>query len=80
MSQAIFNLIEGVVVPSGKLPVTLPNADNEQAMNKDQFPGINDVSHYTEKLLFGYRWYDYHDVEPMYPFGHGLSYTTFLYD
>lgn len=87
MSQAVFSIIEGVINPSGKLPITLPNADNEQQMTKLQYPGLPDSrpgidlsSNYTEKLLMGYRWYDYHNVEPMYPFGHGLSYTTFKYD
>jgi len=65
----------------------MPKVVNNQLMTKDQTPGIMDVahytdkvSHYTEKLLMGYRWYDYHKVEPRYPFGHGLSYTTFKYD
>lgn len=80
LSEAIFNLIEGKAIPSGKLPITLPNKDNEVEMTEYQYPGINDVSHYTEKLLVGYRWYDHHQVEPKYPFGHGLSYTTFDYD
>lgn len=80
MSQAIFNLIEGVVVPSGKLPITLGHADNEVEMDRDQYPGLNDKSHYKEELLVGYRWYDYHQKEPNFPFGHGLSYTTFSYD
>jgi len=87
MSQAVFSIIGGDVNPSGKLPITLPNIDNEQQMSRLQYPGLIDYrtgidlsSNYTEKLLMGYRWYDYHNVEPMYPFGHGLSYTTFKYD
>jgi beta-glucosidase len=80
MSQALFNLIEGVVVPSGKLPITLGHDDNEVEMDRDQFPGENYESHYKEELLVGYRWYDYHNKEPNFPFGHGLSYTTFFYE
>lgn len=79
MSQAIFNVIEGITVPSGKLPVTLPNKFNEQEMTTLQYPGIDNESNYTEKMFFGYRWYDKNNVTPMYPFGHGLSYTTFTY-
>ena len=79
MSQALFNIIEGKVNPSGKLPVSVPNTENEMGLTTDQHPGINDISHYTEKLHVGYRWYDFHNVAPNYPFGHGLSYTTFTY-
>jgi len=87
MSGAVFDVLSGDVNPSGKLTVTMPMVVNNQLMTKDQTPGIMDeshytdkVSHYTEKLLVGYRWYDYHKVEPRYPFGHGLSYTSFKYD
>ena len=79
MSQAIFNIIEGVTVPSGKLPITMPNKYNEEEMTKIQYPGIDNDSNYTEKMYFGYRWYDKNNVTPMFPFGHGLSYTTFAY-
>lgn len=87
LSQAVFDVLTGYVNPSGRLPVTMPMVQNNQLMTKDQTPGIMDiegytdkVSHYTEKLLVGYRWYDYHKVEPRYPFGHGLSYTSFKYN
>ena len=79
MAQALFNVITGVRNPSGKLPVTLSNHENEQEMSQSQFPGVNKESNYTEKMYFGYRWYDKNNVTPMYPFGHGLSYTIFAY-
>jgi len=49
-------------------------------MTKDQYPGINLTSHYTEKLNMGYRWYDANQVKPAFPFGFGLSYTQFTFD
>jgi beta-glucosidase len=78
--EATFDVLEGKVNPSGKLPFTMPNKANEQNMTKIQFPGINGTSQYTEKLEVGYRWYDAHNVVPAFPFGHGLSYTQFTYD
>jgi len=80
MAEAVLNIIEGIKNPSGKLPNTMPNGFNEQKMTPEQYPGVNHVRTYSEKLLMGYRWYDFHNVTPLYPFGHGLSYTTFEYN
>eukprot|EP00944_MAST-04C_sp_MAST-4C-sp1_P011241 g11241.t1 len=81
MGDAISNLIFGDVVPTGKLPLTFPNKDNEQEMTVAQYPGVDNAGNatYTEGFFFGYRWYDKHKVTPKYSFGHGLSYTTFAY-
>ena len=79
MAEGLFNIIFGVTNPSGKLPVSIPNMENEQNMTLSQYPGINNTAIYSEHLLMGYRWYDAHDMTPAYPFGHGMSYTTFEY-
>ena len=73
-------ILFGDVNPSGKLPVTFPVASNEVPANTiAQFPGTNLEVSYSERLLVGYRWYDSSNVAPRFPFGHGLSYTTFSY-
>ena len=77
MSPALLNVLYGDVNPSGKLPVTLQHGENDQKMTPTQYPGIDLNVEYTEKLEVGYRWFDAHNVEPLFPFGHGLSYTTF---
>ena len=78
---AISNVLFGNVSPSGKLPLTFPNSENEQKMTTEQYPGLNNGENatYSETFYFGYRWYDKHQVEPKFPFGHGLSYTKFSY-
>lgn len=79
--NALADVLFGLVNPSGRLSVTLPNKENEVGFSKRQYPGIGfpPEAYYTEELLIGYRWYDANDVNPLYPFGHGLSYTTFDY-
>jgi len=84
--NAITDVLLGNVNPSGKLPLTFPNRENETDFSPAQWPGLPDPSHptyanYTEKLLVGYRFYDHHNIQftTGFPFGHGLSYTSFAY-
>jgi len=78
--NAIADVLFGDHNPSGKLPVTFPVSQDQIPVNTvQQYPGINDEAAYSEKLLVGYRWYDAKNVAPVFPFGHGLSYTTFHY-
>jgi beta-glucosidase len=46
----------------------------------EQYPGVDGVAAYSEELLVGYRWYQERGIEPAYPFGHGLGYTSFDFD
>jgi beta-glucosidase len=75
--RAIADVLFGKINPSGKLPVSFPKRlqDNPAYMF---FPGTR-VAHYGEGIFVGYRYYDKKDVEPLFPFGHGLSYTQFEY-
>jgi len=68
----------GDVNPAGRLPITFPRrlADNPAHIN---FPGENGKVHYGEGLFVGYRYYDKKEIEPLFPFGHGLAYTDFSY-
>lgn len=79
--NAITAVLTGKFDPSGRLPVTFPFSAKEQPVaHLAQFPGIDDtVSFGTEAtaLDMGYRWYQVRHVEPLFPFGFGLSYTTF---
>ena len=77
---AVAAVLFGQINPSGKLPVTFPKADKDlPTQTTEQYPGVNNEVHYSEGLLVGYRWYDAKQIEPLFPFGHGLSYTTFDY-
>ncbi|MBE2223194.1 MAG: glycoside hydrolase family 3 C-terminal domain-containing protein, partial [Anaerolineae bacterium] len=77
--NALADLLFGDVSPSGKLPTTFPvrYQDNPAYIN---FPGENGKVYYGEGLFVGYRFYDKKEIAPLFPFGHGLSYTTFAYD
>jgi beta-glucosidase len=78
--DAITKVLFGQVNPSGKLPITFPKSEDQIGFTQIQYPGINLETEYTEELLVGYRWYNAKNIEPLYPFGHGLSYTQFKYD
>ena len=78
--NALARILFGDVNPSGKLPCTFPKrlADSPaHALNA--YPGTNGVVRYEEGLLVGYRWFDTKNIEPLFPFGYGLSYTRFEY-
>jgi beta-glucosidase len=90
-AQAISNILFGDVNPSGKLPITFAKSDAD--LPHPQVPGIDllpqanaahrelspfDI-HYTEGLQVGYKWFEAEKKEPLFPFGFGLSYTTYTY-
>jgi beta-glucosidase len=77
--NAMADIIFGHVNPSGKLPLTFPKRieDNPAYLN---YPGENGKVLYGEGLFVGYRYYDAKKIEPLFPFGYGLSYTTFEYE
>jgi beta-glucosidase len=75
---ALAQVLFGDVNPSGKLPVTFPRSDGQMpARNAVEYPGDGDDVYYSEGLLVGYRWYDATGRQPLFPFGYGLSYTSF---
>jgi len=75
--NALADVLLGKVNPSGKLPWTMPKAITDSpAHATNSFPGTKTVE-YKEGILIGYRWFDTKKVAPLYPFGYGLSYTTF---
>ncbi len=78
--SAIAALLYGDVNPSGKLPVTFPRALSQvPASTAATWGGVDGKVHYAEGLGVGYRWYDTHHLTPLFPFGYGLSYTTFAF-
>ena len=76
--NALADILFGDVNPSGKLPTTFPVRleDNPAYIN---YPGENSKVRYGEGIFVGYRYYDKKKLKPLFPFGHGLSYTTFEY-
>ncbi|ATG53011.1 glycosyl hydrolase [Brachybacterium vulturis] len=82
--HVVADLLLGAVNPSGKLPTTYPRSEEDTLYrhHEERYPGVVEgegypVIRYTEGLEMGYRWHQANDVEPAFPFGFGLSYTTF---
>lgn len=76
--NAIAAILFGDIDPAGKLPLTFPRTGTEVPTGTpQQWPGVKGVSVYSEKLDVGYRWYDATGTQPLFPFGYGLSYSTF---
>ncbi|MCC8155589.1 MAG: glycoside hydrolase family 3 C-terminal domain-containing protein [Tannerellaceae bacterium] len=78
--NALASILTGEVNPSGKLPFTFPvRLQDNGAHALGEFPGTAESARYNEGIFVGYRWTDKEKIKPLFPFGHGLSYTTFEY-
>ncbi|GEK21077.1 beta-glucosidase H [Cellulomonas xylanilytica] len=78
--NALARILFGDVNPSGRLPITLPvDEDSTPVSTPEQYPGAGLDQLFTEGIYVGYRGYEEFDITPQYPFGHGLSYTTYDY-
>lgn len=81
---ATAKLLLGKANPAGRLPVTwarrlIDYAPNDPAHPERSAKGVNGKTIYSEGVLIGYRWFDAQHIEPLFPFGYGLSYTRFAY-
>jgi beta-glucosidase len=78
--NALAAMLFGDVNPSGKLSCTFPKRlEDSPAHALGNYPGKDGTVRYEEGLLVGYRWFDAKKIEPLFPFGFGLSYTRFEY-
>ncbi len=76
--NAIADVLFGEADPGGRLPTTFPKQIEDNPSFKN-FPGENGKVTYEEGIFIGYRYYDKEGIQPLFPFGHGLSYTSFEY-
>ncbi|HEY1984101.1 MAG TPA: glycoside hydrolase family 3 C-terminal domain-containing protein [Terracidiphilus sp.] len=81
---ATANLLLGKVSPAGRLPVTWGKSLDDYPATDPKYPdrskkGVDKKTTYSEGVNVGYRWFDKENIAPLFPFGHGLSYTTFQY-
>ena len=84
--NALADVLTGKVNPSGRLPFTVPfKYEDGPIKTEAQYPGIKEEgdefwqTHYSEGVYVGHRWYSSNKIKVQFPFGHGLSYTTFAY-
>ena len=80
--NALLNVLSGKVNPSGKLPVTFAQKYADYPYVKygqEAYPGVNKQVYYKEDVFVGYRGFEHNKVKALFPFGFGLSYTTFQY-
>lgn len=80
---ALVNVLSGKVCPSGKLPVTFAKQYEDYPYvkyGKEAYPGVDKQVYYKEDVFVGYRGFEKDKKTPLFPFGFGLSYTTFSYD
>ena len=75
-TQAMVEILSGAQNPSGKLPFTIAQRW-EDYPSSENFPGADSVVEYKEGILVGYRYFDTKNIEPLFPFGFGMSYTTY---
>lgn len=75
-ARALADILFGKISPSGKLPITFPKT-YRQTPTAINFPGEYGRVNYGEGIFVGYRYYDYKGIDPLYPFGFGLSYSAF---
>ena len=80
--KSLADILSGAVNPSGKLPFSFPAKLTDcgaYAFDELSYPGDSIKQEYKEDILVGYRWHDTKEIPALFPFGHGLSYTTFTY-
>lgn len=77
--NAIADVIYGRQVPAGRLPVSFPKSERDIAASQN-FKSARTRVHYEEGIWVGYKHHNARGIEPLFPFGHGLSYTSFKYD
>jgi beta-glucosidase len=77
--KAIARILFGDVDPGGRLPLSFPDQETDNLVfgQPDRYPGLNNKVSHSEGVFIGYRWFDQQNITPAFPFGHGLSYTSF---